>query len=230
MIRGVLTLAERPVVSIMTPRTEIDWLDVDADPDTLRNRLLELDHSRLMLAQGRLDSFLGVAATKDLLRDLLRDGRLNLESSLRQPLVVHESATALQVMEQLRKSPLQMAVIIDEYGTLQGITTPTDILEAIAGEFPDEGEELLISEKAEDGSWLIDGAVDVRRASYLLDIDLVDDADRYSTVAGYILWRLNRLPEVGERVAGDGFEFEIVSRSDRNIEKVRAWNNALHEA
>lgn len=230
MIRGVLTLAERPVVSIMTPRTEIDWLDVDADPDTLRNRLLELDHSRLMLAQGRLDSFLGVAATKDLLRDLLRDGRLNLESSLRQPLVVHESATALQVMEQLRKSPLQMAVIIDEYGTLQGITTPTDILEAIAGEFPDEGEELLISEKAEDGSWLIDGAVDVRRASYLLDIDLVDDADRYSTVAGYILWRLNRLPEVGERVAGDGFEFEIVSRSDRNIEKVRAWNSARHEA
>ncbi|MND43241.1 Hemolysin C [compost metagenome] len=230
MIRGVLTLAERPVVSIMTPRTEIDWLDIDADPETLRHRLLELDHSRLMLAQGKLDSFVGVAATKDLLRDLLRDGSLNLESSLRQPLVVHESATALQVMEQLRKSPLQMAVIIDEYGTLQGIATPTDILEAIAGEFPDEGEELLISEKAEDGSWLIDGAVDVRRASYLLDIDLVDEADRYSTVAGYILWRLNRLPEVGERVSGDGFAFEIVSRSERNIEKVRAWNNAASEA
>lgn len=230
MIRGVLTLAERPVVSIMTPRTEIDWLDIDADPETLRHRLLELDHSRLMLAQGKLDSFLGVAATKDLLRDLLRDGSLNLESSLRQPLVVHESATALQVMEQLRKSPLQMAVIIDEYGTLQGIATPTDILEAIAGEFPDEGEELLISEKAEDGSWLIDGAVDVRRASYLLDIDLVDEADRYSTVAGYILWRLNRLPEVGERVSGEGFAFEIVSRSERNIEKVRAWNDAVSEA
>lgn len=230
MIRGVLTLAERPVVSIMTPRTEIDWLDIDADPETLRHRLLELDHSRLMLAQGKLDSFVGVAATKDLLRDLLRDGSLNLENSLRQPLVVHESATALQVMEQLRKSPLQMAVIIDEYGTLQGIATPTDILEAIAGEFPDEGEELLISEKAEDGSWLIDGAVDVRRASYLLDIDLVDDADRYSTVAGYILWRLNRLPEVGERVSGEGFAFEIVSCSDRNIEKVRAWNYAVTEA
>ncbi|KNY33580.1 TerC family protein [Agrobacterium sp. SUL3] len=230
MIRGVLTLAERPVVSIMTPRTEIDWLDIDADPETLRHRLLELDHSRLMLAQGKLDSFLGVAATKDLLRDLLRDGSLNLESSLRQPLVVHESATALQVMEQLRKSPLQMAVIIDEYGTLQGIATPTDILEAIAGEFPEEGEELLISEKAEDGSWLIDGAVDVRRASYLLDIDLVDEADRYSTVAGYILWRLNRLPEVGERVSGEGFAFEIVSRSERNIEKVRAWNDAVSEA
>ncbi|MBB4283230.1 CBS domain containing-hemolysin-like protein [Agrobacterium tumefaciens] len=229
MIRGVLTLAERPVVSIMTPRTEIDWLDVDADHDTLRHRLLELDHSRLMLAQGKLDSFLGVAATRDLLRDLLHDGKLNLERSLREPLVVHESATALQVMEQLRKSPLQMAVIIDEYGTLQGIATPTDILEAIAGEFPDEGEEAQISERAEDGSWLLDGAVDVRRVSYLLDINLVDEADRYSTIAGYILWRLNRLPEVGEHIAGDGFEFEIVSCSDRNIEKIRAWNTTLSD-
>jgi CBS domain containing-hemolysin-like protein len=133
-------------------------------------------------------------------------------------------------MEQLRKSPLQMAVIVDEYGTLQGITTPTDILEAIAGEFPDEGEESQISERAEDGSWLLDGAVDVRRVSYLLDIDLVDEDDRYSTVAGYILWRLNRLPEIGERVSGDGFEFEIVSCSDRNIEKVRVWNTTLPEA
>ncbi|MDH7803420.1 MULTISPECIES: TerC family protein [unclassified Rhizobium] len=230
MIRGVLTLAERPVVSIMTPRTEIDWLDVDADHDTLRHRLLELDHSRLMLAKGKLDSFLGVAATRDLLRDLLHDGKLNLERSLREPLIVHESATALQVMEQLRKSPLQMAVIVDEYGTLQGITTPTDILEAIAGEFPDEGEESQISERAEDGSWLLDGAVDVRRVSYLLDINLVDEDDRYSTVAGYILWRLNRLPEIGERVSGDGFEFEIVSCSDRNIEKVRVWNTTLPEA
>ncbi|MOA16693.1 Hemolysin C [compost metagenome] len=132
-------------------------------------------------------------------------------------------------MEQLRKSPLQMAVIIDEYGTLQGITTPTDILEAIAGEFPDEGEESQISERAEDGSWLLDGTVDVRRVSYLLDIDLVDEDDRYSTIAGYILWRLNRLPEVGERIAGDGFEFEIVSRSDRNIEKLRVWNTTLSD-
>ncbi len=223
MIRGVLTLGERPVVSIMTPRTELDWLDIGADPEVLRHRLLEIDRSRLLLADGKLDAFLGVAATKDLLRDLLRDGKLDLDHSLREPLVVHESATALQVMEQMRKSPLQMAVIIDEYGTLQGIATPTDILEAIAGEFPEEGEEQLISEQAEDGSWIIDAAVDVRRASYLLDIDLVDDADRYSTVAGYILWRLNRLPDVGERVSGDEFEFEIVSRSERNIEKVRAW-------
>ncbi len=89
---------------------------------------------------------------------------------------------------------------------------------------------MQISERAEDGSWLLDGAVDVRRVSYLLDIDLVDEDDRYSTVAGYILWRLNRLPEIGERVSGDGFEFEIVSCSDRNIEKVRVWNTTLPEA
>ncbi|MXN52786.1 CBS domain-containing protein [Shinella sp. AETb1-6] len=221
MIRGVLTLAERPVVSIMTPRNEIGWLDVGADQATLRSRLLELDHSRLMLARGKPDSFIGVAAAKDLLRDILQDGQLNLKRSLRQPLMVYESASALHVMEQLRNAPLQMAVIVDEYGSLQGIATPTDILEAIAGEFPDDGEEAMISERAEDGSWLMDGALDVRRASHLLDVDLVDEADRYATVAGYILWRLGRLPDAGERIAGDGFEFEIVSRSERNIEKIR---------
>ncbi len=221
MIRGVLSLAERPVASIMTPRTEIDWVDVDTDQSTLRAWLLDLDHSRLMLARGKLDSFVGVASAKDLLRDLLQDGQINLERSLRRPLVVHESASALQVMEQLRKSPLRIAVIVDEHGSLRGIATPTDILEAIAGEFPDEGEEALIAEQAEDGSWLLDGAVDVRKASHLLDTDLVDEADRYSTVAGYILWRLGRLPATGERLADSGLEFEIVSSTERNIEKVR---------
>ena len=221
MIHGVLSLAERPVVSIMTPRTDVDWLDIEASQDELKAKILSHGRSRFLLARGSVDEFVGVAPAKDLLRDLLEEGRINLERSMRQPLVVHESVNVLRLMEQLRKSPLQMAVIVDEYGTLEGIATPTDILEAIAGEFPDEDEEQLVAEQAEDGSWLVDGWIDVRKASNLFDADLVDDTDRYSTLAGYILWRLGRLPEPGEVVAAGDLAFEVVSMHERNIDKVR---------
>lgn len=221
MIQGVLTLADRPVVSIMTPRTDIDWLNLDDGEEALKAKILDLGHSRFLLARGTLDEFIGVALAKDLLRDLLQDGRINLEKSLRQPLVVHESVNVLRLMEQLRKSPLQMAVIVDEYGSLEGIATPTDILEAIAGDFPDEGEEALVAEQAADGSWLVDGWIDIRKASNLLDVDLVDETDRYSTLAGYILWRLGHLPEAGETVTAGNLTFEVVSMNERNIDKVR---------
>jgi len=221
MIKGVLTLADRPVVSIMTPRTEIEWLDVDADQETLKAKILDLGHSRFLLARGSLDAFIGVALAKDLLRDLLNDGRIDLSRSLRDPLVVHESVSALRVIEQLRKSPLQLAVIVDEYGALEGIATPTDVLEAIAGEFPDDEDDMLVAEQADDGSWLVDGWIDIRRASSLLEVDLVDETDRYSTLAGYILWRLGHLPVAGEKVTAGDLEFEVVAMAERNIGKVR---------
>jgi len=186
MIRGVLTLADRPVVSIMTPRVEVDWLDLDADQETLKAKILDLGHSRFVLARGSLDDFVGVALAKHLLRDLLEDGRINLERSLRQPLVVHESVSALRVMEQLRRSPPQIAVIIDEHGSLEGICTPTDVLEAIAGDFPDEDEEGATTQLEPDGAWLGDGWIDVRRAGGLFEAGLVDGGDRDSTLAGFL--------------------------------------------
>jgi CBS domain containing-hemolysin-like protein len=221
MIRGVLTLADRPAVSIMTPRTEIDWLDLDDDQEVLKSKILDLGHSRFLLARGSLDQFAGVAFAKELLRDLLEEGRINPARSMRQPLLVHESVSALRLMEQLRKSPLQIAVVVDEFGSLEGIVTPTDILEAIAGEFPDENEDHLVAERGEDGSWLVDGWIDIRKASSLLDVDLVDETDRYSTLAGYILWRLSHLPHAGEKVSAGSLEFEVVSMKERNIDKVR---------
>lgn len=221
MIEGVLTLAERPVVSIMTPRTEIDWLDLEDDQAALMARILELGHSRYPLARGSLDDFVGVALATDLMRDLLGTGKVDLERSLRQPLVVHESVSALRVMEQLRASTLQMAVVVDEYGSIEGVATPTDILEAIAGDFVDENEEEVTAEHAEDGSWLVDGWIDIRRASNIMNANLSDAADRYSTLAGYILWQLGHLPSEGQRVAAGAYEFEIVKMEGHAIDKVR---------
>jgi CBS domain containing-hemolysin-like protein len=221
MIQGVLTLAERPAKSIMTPRTEIDWLDIEAEPEEVRRAILGMGHSRFPLARGSLDDFIGVALAKDLLRDLLEDGQINLERSNRQPLVVHESVNVLRLLGQLRKSPLQMAIILDEHGALEGIVTPLDVLGAIAGEFPDEDEDSPAAEQAGDGSWLVDGAMDIRRVSNIIGTDLVDETDRYSTLAGYIFWQLGYLPTAGEHVVAGDLAFEVVTMDGRSIEKVR---------
>lgn len=221
MIAGVLTLAQRPVTSAMTPRTEVEWLDVQADSETIRQRILDSGHSRFPLGRGSLEDFVGVALAKDLLRDLIEKDRIDLERSSRHPLIVHENVSVLRVMEQLRGAPVQMAIIVDEYGSLEGVSTPTDVLEAIVGEFPDEDETAATAERGDDGSWILDGWIDIRRASNLLDADLANDEMRYATLAGYILWQLGRLPVVGERFTLGDFEFEILALDGNAIDKVK---------
>lgn len=221
MIEGVLALDKRPARSIMTPRTDVDWLDLDLPVEELKHRIETMPHSRVPLARGGLDNFIGVALTKELLRDLLVSGRIDPERSAQQPLVVHTSVSVLRLMEQLRKSPLQMAAVMDEYGSLEGIVTPTDILEAIAGEFAEEGEEPALAMQTEDGAWLADGSIEIRRISQLIGADLVDKADHYSTLAGYILWQLGHLPTTGDTLEASGFLFEVVTMEDRTITRVR---------
>ncbi|HNL36247.1 MAG TPA: TerC family protein [Agitococcus sp.] len=220
MIQGVLTLADRPIKSIMTPRPDIDWLNIEDDADALHNQIKDIGHSRLPIAKGSLENLLGVAATKDILHDLLLEGAINLERSIRQPLIIHESMKVLRVMKQLRESPLQMAIVLDEYGSVEGIATPLDILEAIAGEFPDESDELSVQQQ-EDGSWLVDALIDAHRISQLLNYNLVDDNNRYSTLAGFLLAELGHLPEQGEQIIKEDLCFEVVAVTNTQIERVR---------
>jgi CBS domain containing-hemolysin-like protein len=226
MIEGVLTLADRTAKSIMTPRPDVDWLDTGASEEEQRKKIFQSSHSRLLIAQGSVDNFLGVAVIKDLIRNLAETGKIDVASARRQPLVVHESINALRLLEQLRHSPLQMAIVLDEHGAMEGIVTPTDLLEAIAGEFADDDHSNLTVEKNDDGSLLVDGWIDVRHASRLLDIDLVDNADRYSTLAGLLLWKLGHLPSQGETVVFNNISCEIMSLNGRNIDKVKIRKQA----
>jgi CBS domain containing-hemolysin-like protein len=204
----------------MTPRRDVEWLDIDDSEDELRKQIIETGHSRFPIGRGSLDDFVGVAFAKDLLRDLLETGKIDFDRSLRQPLVVHESVSALRLLEQLRQSPLQVAIVLDEYGSMEGMVTPTDLLEAIAGEFLDDDEPFTLEREADD-ALLVDGRTDIRHVSKIVDADLVDDADRYSTLAGLILWRLGHLPRQGETVVFKGLVFEVVALDGRNINKVR---------
>ncbi|MFE0017576.1 transporter associated domain-containing protein [Mesorhizobium sp. NPDC059054] len=221
MIRGVLGLGERPVSSIMSPRNELEWLNLDQDAETLRTNIRRLTHGRVVLARGSVEDFVGVAITNDLSNSLLDGNAIDWARMTRQPVIVHEAANVLEVMEQLRRSPVQMAMVVDEHGSLEGIATPTDVLEAIAGEFPDMDEEAAALERQEDGAWLTDGFIDIRQLSCVIENDLVDDTNRYATLAGYILTELGHLPKEGEAFETNGWRFEVLSLDKRRIGKVR---------
>lgn len=221
MIRGVLDLGERPVSSIMSPRNELEWLNLSAKPETLRADIRKLTHGRVILARGSVEDFVGVAVARELSNALLDGDAIDWARVTRQPVIVHETTDVLAVMEQLRHSPVQMAMVVDEHGSLEGIATPTDVLEAIAGEFPDMDEEAAVLERQNDGSWLADGFIDIRQLSNAIDHDLVDDANRYATLAGYILTELGHLPKEGDAIEVDGRRFEVISLDKRRIGKVR---------
>ncbi|RCL02195.1 MAG: Membrane protein [Candidatus Tokpelaia sp. JSC189] len=220
MIRSVLDLADRPVRSIMSPRYEVEWLDPSGNEDEIRKELRAFKHSRIVLAYNKIDEFVGVAFTKELLLNIAEGKNLDWKSVIRQPLVVHENISVLRMMEQLRHSPMQVAVVVDEHGSFEGIVTPIDILEAIAGDFPDD-EESVIVEPGEDDSLIVEGYADIRSLGSLLDRDLVDDNDRYTTLAGYMLWHFGHIPVTGEIFKADGFQFEVMEMERRNISKVR---------
>ncbi|GAA5018413.1 TerC family protein [Acinetobacter puyangensis] len=221
MIHGVLTLAERPVKSIMTPRPDLEWLDL-TESGNIKEKLLAISHSRVLIARGSLDNLEGVALTHKVLNHYLETGEIDIENSLRQPLVVHENIKVLTLMEQLRHAPMQIAIVLNEYGSIEGIATPIDILEAIAGEFPDDEDiETPEVEMLKDGSWMLEGSSDIRHVSLLVGKDLVNDNEEYSTLSGYLLWHLGRVPHDGEQVEADGFTFDILTMDGHKIDKVR---------
>ena len=220
MFQSVLTLAERPVRSIMTPSPGVSWLDLDGDHDALRREVLGSGHTAYPVCRGSLGNLVGVILTRDLVRTLLETGQIDLTTVEQAPLIVHETMSVLQVVGRMKSAPVQMAVITDEFGAIVGVVTPTDFLEAIVGEMPDDGVETLDPKPQADGSLLVNAAIDIRRLSHVLDVDLVDAADRYATLAGYLLHQGGQLPGVGETIEQDGLRFEVVELDGRRIAKV----------
>lgn len=220
MVQGVLDLAQRPVRSIMTPRKEISWIDPRDDLETLRADIDRAPHAWLPLAHDDLDQLLGVASARDVLASLLDHGRIETEAVLRKPLTVLESLSVLRLIEEFRTAPLQVALVVDEYGSVLGLVTPTDVLEVIAGDFPDDMARDPVAVCETGGAWLFDASIDMRRVEQLLGQRLGAD-DSFSTLAGYVLQRLGRLPAAGEVFADEGWRFEVVAMDGARIERLR---------
>jgi putative hemolysin len=222
MISGVLRLGDRRVLGLMTPRTEVDWIDLAASPEQIRERILATEHSRVPVGEGSPDALIGVMRTREPLAALATGRPLDLKSYVRKAPVVSDTTDALDALEMLRDAEVPMALIHDEYGHFEGIVTPADILEAIAGVFRSDadGEEPKAIPR-DDGSWLLAGWMPADEMADQLGITLPPRRD-YQTLAGFVLAHLGHLPAVGEHVEVSGWQFEVVDLDGRRVDKVLA--------
>ncbi|MDP9196271.1 MAG: hemolysin family protein [Pseudomonadota bacterium] len=222
MIEGVLRLADRTVRSIMTPRPDIVWVDINEPRKDIFEDLVSTDHSRFLVSQDDIDNVLGVVHAKDLLVQKLRGETLDIRAALEKPLIVHEGTPILKLLELFRDSHQEMAVVVDEYGGLEGLVTVTDILETIAGSMPEPGEaEKPAVVRRNDGSWLVEGSASVEEIEGVLGIAGMQEGEQdFHTMAGFVMAQLGHVPETGETFSWFGLTFEIVDMDGRRIDKV----------
>lgn len=221
IISGVVRLADRPVREVMTPRTDVDWLDVDLDEAGIREALLETPHTRLPVAEGSVDSVIGVVQSRDIVGALFRGEPLDLRRLMRPAPVLPDQVDAMDALGALRRAEVPMGLVHDEYGHFEGIVTPANLLAAIAGEFASDAEpgdhpNVVIRE---DGSLLVSGQMPADSLAERLGIDLPEHRD-YATVAGLALAVLKHLPTEGEAFVEQGWRFEIVDMDGRKIDKL----------
>ncbi|HXH10628.1 MAG TPA: hemolysin family protein [Alphaproteobacteria bacterium] len=223
MVERVFRLGDRRVAGVMTPRTEIVWLDVDASPEEIRRTVTESVHSRFLVAQESLDNVLGVVHAKDLLARAFVGQPIDLMALAQQPLYVPESMRALHVLELFKQSGTHIALVVDEYGGIQGLVTPSDILEAIVGDIP-SAEELREPQavQREDGSWLLDGMLSVDEFKELLQLRALPGEEQgvYQTLAGFVIMHLGRIPSAADHFEWGGLRFEVVDMDGNRVDKV----------
>ena len=223
MIERVLRLADKPVRALMTPRNDLAWLDRSDDPADIAAQLRASDVTRFIVADGRVDNVVGVVVAKDLLDQMLGGGTLAIGPVLRAPLVLPDTLSALDALERLRGDRLGMALVMDEYGSFEGVVTAADLLEAIVGDLG-PSEPMPDGEAVEraDGSLLLDGSMASDELRARLDLPELPAAGTYHTVAGLMLALLKRVPKEGDRIVWAGWRFEIVDMDGRRVDKVLA--------
>jgi magnesium and cobalt exporter, CNNM family len=220
-----LTIGSRPIADIMTPRPDVDWIDLEDPREEIVRTIRTSRHEQLLVGRGGIDEPLGMAAKQDLLDQVLAAQALDPLAVLREPLSVHEATPIFRVLEQFKRAPARLAIVLDEYGSLQGIVTQTDLLEAIAGDLAEaEGEEPDVVERA-DGSLLIDGMMPVHDAFDRLGIRPHPQGE-FRTIAGFALMQLGHVPETGEGFYYGGWRFEVVDMDGRRIDKLLARREA----
>lgn len=228
MIAGVMRIADRTARGLMVPRHEVETVEATDSPAVIIRRFRDTGHSRLLMRDGDADNIIGVLKS----RDFLDAGKSGVSPDPRALLieapVVRDGMNALDVLETLRKSPAHMVLVYDEYGHFEGIITPMDVLEAIAGEFP-EGEEAEAKIAVrDDGSLLVAGWMPVDEFAERLNLTL-DEARDYETVAGLVIDRMGKLPGLGEHIDVGAWRIEVVDLDGRRIDKLLAQRRGQHQ-
>jgi putative hemolysin len=220
MIERVLRLADKPVRAIMTPRTEIAWIDRTDPRRDIAATLKSAPHSRFVVCDGSVDNVVGVVQAKDLLDRILDGGDLSVGEALRQPLVMPDTVTALDALERLKSDPFGMALVIDEYGSFEGVVTAADVLEAIVGD-PADSQPAEAGSTEERGALVLDGMMPVDEVKSRLVLPDLPDEGSYHTLGGLVLALLQRVPHVGDRIVFAGWRFEVLEMDERRVARVQ---------
>jgi putative hemolysin len=223
IVQRVFQLGDQRVASIMTPRPDIEWIDVDASSEELREFLASHSHTQFVVCHGNLDEVLGIVRSADLLPLAFRGAPIDLRGLTREALFVPDSMPAVQLLESFRSSHKHTALVMDEYGAVEGLVTVTDLLTAIVGDIPSDPSEaqgLFVSRA--DGTWLVDGSapMDEVLAHFGLDPLPEEEAGAYHTIGGFVMARLGRVPRVADHFEWGGMRFEVVDMDGRRIDKV----------
>jgi putative hemolysin len=223
MVSRVFRLGDRPIKSLMTPRIDIDWIDIDDPIADAQQLIMESPHSRFPVGRDSLDNCLGIVRVKDFLSAYLSGQAIDLQEMLQAPLFVPGDTSALNVLETFQDSGTHLALLSDEYGGIEGLVTLNDLVEAIVGGLPsaeDQDEPMII--RREDGSWLIDGSLSIDELRDLLHEDTLSEEDvgKYHTLAGFIIRSLGRIPVSGDHFTQGRFQFEVVDMDGNRVDKV----------
>ena len=221
IVEMALRLGDRRANTVMTPRTRIEWLDLDDPEEENRRKIRSSPYSRFPVVQGGSQQVIGIVEAKDLLGRCLAGLALDLRAATRLPLYLPNTVSVLRVLDMFKSSGEPMALIVDEYGDLEGLVTPSDILEALVGDIPGSSDADQRVVRREDGTWLIDGMVGLDELKQTLGLSHLtgEDAD-FHTLGGYLMARLNRVPMIADRVTADGFQFEVVDMDGRRVDRV----------
>lgn len=223
MVQRVLRLGDRSIKSLMTPRTDIAWLDIEEPLDESIQEILQSTHSCFPVAQGSLDECIGLVRLRTLLVAKLNGKPINLQEQLQPPLFVAESTRALAILEQFKRSGIHIALVTDEFGGVSGLVTLNDLMEGIVGDIPsvnDDASPLVVTR--EDGSLLVNGSLDLDTLAELIDQDIfgIDQEGRYHTLAGFVMHVLERIPREADHFEWQGYHFEVIDMDGKRVDKL----------
>jgi putative hemolysin len=223
MVEMVFRLGDRRVSTVMTPRTQVEWLDLTDSEEENRRKLHDSAYSRFPVVDGGPQQVVGIVQVKDLLTAALSGRPFDLRAVVKAPIYVPSTVTALRALEIFKKSGAPMALVVDEYGDFEGVVTLNDILQSLVGDIADPGDagaQAVI--KRDDGSWLVDGMVTIDAIKDLIGAPNLpgEDSGDFQTLGGFMMARINRVPMVGDRIIVKGFRFEVVNMDGRRVERV----------
>lgn len=223
MVERVFRLGDRPVSALMSPRPDIVWLELEDSVEENRQKIIDSSYSRYPVCQGGLDNVLGILPVTDLLARSFTGQAMDLTVGLRQPVFVPESTRGLKVLEMFKQTVTHIALVVDEYGVIQGLVTLNDILIEIVGDVPsvDDQDDPQVIQR-EDGSWLLDGMLAVDEFMELFDIEELRSQDRgsYQTLGGFVITHLGRIPNAADHFEWENMRFEVMDMDGNRVDKV----------